>query len=428
MSAVHTTPLIYNLFPRHFKSIDDWSSAVPHIRDTGFTWVFVNPFHATGFSGSLYAVQDYYKLNPYFLKMGQDPHDWTPLRNFIHTCGAAGLRVVMDLVINHTAIDSPLIEQHPAWYLRDDDGKVKRPSAFNVEDGTTTVWGDLAEIDNDNSPELESLWQYWDDLIAFYQQMGITVFRCDAAYQIPAKLWQHLTCKARERFPESVFLAETLGCTPKQAEALIGTGFNYLFNSSKYWNFDESWCLEQHERYQKVAPTISFPESHDTPRLASEDPGHENWQRNRYALAALFSKGLMMTAGYEYGATTAMNVVNGTPADVDEPQWDLSQWIAAVNAFKLSKPVLQQEGHWKVLSSYEGDLLFLEKNADDNASAIALVINKNPNQKRQVHRSEFPSKLHNLHRYIRIFGLDFTPQPLSELIELDAAEMVILEN
>ena len=32
----------------------------------GFNAVYINPFHYPGFSGSLYAVKDYYRLNPLF--------------------------------------------------------------------------------------------------------------------------------------------------------------------------------------------------------------------------------------------------------------------------------------------------------------------------------------------------------------------------
>ena len=59
-------PRIYNLFPSLAGTVAAWVEHLPRIRDMGFDWVFVNPFHAPGFSGSLYAVQDYYKLNPLF--------------------------------------------------------------------------------------------------------------------------------------------------------------------------------------------------------------------------------------------------------------------------------------------------------------------------------------------------------------------------
>ena len=71
MNSRTSVPLIYNLFPRHFAAIDEWAGILPHARDLGFTAVFVNPFHETGFSGSLYSIKDYFRLNPLFLRKGQ---------------------------------------------------------------------------------------------------------------------------------------------------------------------------------------------------------------------------------------------------------------------------------------------------------------------------------------------------------------------
>ena len=57
---------IYNLFPTLAGSIADWTATLPRIAAMGFNAVYVNPFHYPGFSGSLYAVKDYYRLNPRF--------------------------------------------------------------------------------------------------------------------------------------------------------------------------------------------------------------------------------------------------------------------------------------------------------------------------------------------------------------------------
>jgi starch synthase (maltosyl-transferring) len=51
--------------------------------------------------------------------------------------------------------------------------------------------------------------------------------------------------------------------------ALREAGFDYFFNSSKWWDFREPWALEQHEEVRRIAPSISFPETHDTARLAA---------------------------------------------------------------------------------------------------------------------------------------------------------------
>ena len=69
MKKQDDVPLIFNLFPRHFKTIDNWAEIIPHVKEMGFNAIFVNPFR-TGFSGSLYLIKDYYRLNPLFKKAG----------------------------------------------------------------------------------------------------------------------------------------------------------------------------------------------------------------------------------------------------------------------------------------------------------------------------------------------------------------------
>ena len=49
-------PRIYNLFPLLVGSVQDWSGHLARIAGMQFEWVFLNPIHYPGFSGSLYAL------------------------------------------------------------------------------------------------------------------------------------------------------------------------------------------------------------------------------------------------------------------------------------------------------------------------------------------------------------------------------------
>lgn len=419
-------PLIFNLFPRYFKSIDDWSGAISHVSSMGFNWIFANPFHATGFSGSLYAIKNYYQLNPILLKPGQDTADWRPLKKFIAACKDSSIDLMMDLVINHTAFDSFLVKTNPEWYKHDEKGRLVSPHAIDPANAdNVTVWGDLAEIDNHSSRDKKALWDYWDKLIKHFQEMGILGFRCDAAYQVPADLWKYLISNAKKRYTRTTFLAETLGCTMEQIAELKGTGFDYLFNSSKYWDFDKPWCLEQHEGNKKFAPSISFPESHDTPRLAAEEPGTIEVQKMRYAFAALFSAGLLMPTGFEYGAKTRIDVVKGTPKDVEPPQWDISPWIAEMNKFKLDIPVLHEEGTWKPLAEYEKDFIFLEKRSDKDDSSIIVCINKIKDNEQNVTAEDFPEEISLYKKMVRLLASPFKESVIPRDLTLKPADVLV---
>ena len=66
-------PRIYNLFPLLVGPVGSWAEHLERIAGMGFDWVFVNPFHYSGFSGSLYAVKDAYRLHPLLAGDGDDP-------------------------------------------------------------------------------------------------------------------------------------------------------------------------------------------------------------------------------------------------------------------------------------------------------------------------------------------------------------------
>src|ERR1700730_7587974 len=124
---------IYNLFPPLAGTIRDWMVHLPRIAAMGFNAVYLNPFHYPGFSGSLYAVKDYYRLNPR-LRGGERGEDDALLRLFTDAARAHGLRVIMDLVVNHTSRDSELVASHPGWFTRDSSGDVVSPHAIDPAD------------------------------------------------------------------------------------------------------------------------------------------------------------------------------------------------------------------------------------------------------------------------------------------------------
>jgi starch synthase (maltosyl-transferring) len=102
-----TPPLIYNLFPRLVGSTTRWAEHARRAREMEFDWLYLNPWHYPGFSGSLYAPKELYRLNPLFLPPGVDPYDLSPLREVLEEMRGLGLRPMMDLVVNHTSKDSP---------------------------------------------------------------------------------------------------------------------------------------------------------------------------------------------------------------------------------------------------------------------------------------------------------------------------------
>jgi len=378
-------PRIYNLFPLLAGPLPAWRPHLERARRLGFNWIFVNPIQRPGASGSLYSVSDYYALNPLLIDPSSGPPD-QQLRSMIEQVHELGMKLMMDLVINHTASDSPLVRQYPAWFRRNDSGEIIHPGAY--ANGEWISWIDLAAVDNAASRDRENLWKYWLGIVRHYAALGFDGFRCDAAYQVPADLWRFLISTGKQDYPQLMFFAETLGCTPEQTLEVANAGFDFIFNSAKWWDYSAPWCLDQLRQTAPVVPSISFPESHDTERLAAELDGHRDAVRQRYVFSALFSTGVMIPMGFEYGFRRRLHVVQSRPADWETPRWptwDDTDFIRQVNDLKAGQRIWNEDVAFELLDAGNQNVVALIKTTRDGAQRASILLNKDLQQAQSFH-------------------------------------------
>lgn len=377
---------IYNLFPPLAGTVKEWEGHLDRIQGMGFNWIFINPFHLTGFSGSLYAVKDYYTINPLFVGKGSKADNDLLIAGFVKAAAKRGLSVMMDLVVNHTAKDAVLTEQHPDWFMHEPDGSLRSPFAVDPSDTRKrTVWADLAEINYADGPQQGPLVSYFCDVIRHYIKLGITGFRCDAAYKVPATIWRRMIEAGRKVDGDVVFVAENLGAMQEQVEAMRSAGFDYLFNSAKWWDFRQQWLLDQYDAFRSIAPSIAFPETHDTARLAEDLAANgvrdanelKLYYRHAYLFSAAFSTGVMIPMGFEYGFRKRLHVVHTRPGDWETPTFDISGYIGDVNRMKAAVPVLNEEGPQRAVFLNGGAVLALERRRKNGSGWAVTLINPN---------------------------------------------------
>ncbi len=389
---MQTGPRIYNLFPLLAGDVEGWAGHLGRIAGMGFDWLFINPFHYPGFSGSLYAVKDYYEMHPLLRGTSREGAD-DLLRGFVAAAAGHGLRVMMDLVVNHTSKDSRLVERHPNWFARNRDGSLRSPRAIDPTAPEGFVeWGDLAEMDFANPSIHSDVVAYFRGVAGHYAELGFAGFRCDAAYQVPSMVWEGIIGGVKRRRPDTVFAAETLGCTPDQAAEVGRAGFDYLFNSAKWWDFRSDWYFEQYDLFRGIAPSIAFPESHDTPRLAAELPAGadvEAHYRRRLAFSLFASAGWMMPLGYEYGFVRRLDVVATRPGDWEKARFDLSSFVTRLNRLKASTRALNEEGRLERLTSPDGPVLALRRHDRAEEDAVLLLMNLDEAGERTVDLAAF---------------------------------------
>jgi starch synthase (maltosyl-transferring) len=369
----NTVPFIYNLFPPLAGQVSNWMEHVRRSADLGYNWVFLNPIQYPGESGSLYSVRDYDKLNPKFFPQETPGEQWGAFGEFVKASRQAGVEVMLDLVINHTAHDSPLIQEHPEWYKWQEDGRIFHPGA--MDNGHWVIWGDLAEIDNENSSDKAGLYEFWWQRIREMLDLGVYGFRCDAAYKVPVDLWKLLIGRAKEHEPRACFFAETLGCPFEDNLALTQAGFDFTFNSGKWWDYREDWFLDQLREGAGRTRSICFPESHDTERLMEEYRGDVPRVKQHYAFTALISSGVMIVMGFEYGAKKQVHVVKSTPDDWEGVNEDLTGFMKKVNGVKAGHRIFQEDNYVERVDNGTDNIMALKKTTLDKHESVLMLLN-----------------------------------------------------
>jgi len=191
--------VIYEIFPRNFCSagnLNGITSRLDELKELGVNIVWLMPIHPMGEKmrkgtmGSPYSVRDYYAINP-------DYGTKEDFQRLVAEAHKRGLKVIMDLVANHTSWDSVLME-HPEFYKHDASGKIIPPEKD---------WTDVAGLNYDN-PKLRdymiTMLKYWADPGTF----DVDGFRCDVAFGVPTSFWEEARAELMKVKPDIMMLAE----------------------------------------------------------------------------------------------------------------------------------------------------------------------------------------------------------------------------
>ena len=403
--------IIYNIFPLLAGNIRDWRPHLERAANMGFDWVFINPIHYPGFSGSLYSVKDYFRMNPLFVDGATPRKQAAEFKALAKEAKKLGLKLMVDLVVSHCAFDSELIKEHPKWFKRE-HGRIAHP--WCMEDKKKVVWKDLAQFDHKHTQDKEGLFKYLAGVVEFLVGLGVEGFRADAAYQVPEAFWRRLIENTQKKHPKVVFLAETLGCSPQETVQTAKAGFDYIFNSSKWWDFSSPWLLEQYTLTREETSSVSFPESHDTPRAAEELCGDMEAVKRQYLFSALFSAGIMIPVGFEFGFRKRLHVVNTRPADWEQTGVDLTPFIKAVNNIKAANPVFQEDAPTEALAPNNANILLLWKGSLRARQEALIILNKDARNKQHYQTDNLYRLIQGegpLHDVSPEFALDYLTTP-----------------
>ena len=227
-------------------------------------------------------------------------------------------------------------------------------------------------------------------------------------------MWERLIREVRKDHPEVRFFAETLGCLPEQTRDTARAGFDYIFNSSKWWDFQSAWLMKQYVLTREIVPSIGFPESHDTVRLSEELHGSIDGLKQRCLFTALFSAGVMMPMGFEFGFRKRLHVANTRAEDWEETGVDLTAFITSVNGIKAKYAVFQEEAATEIHHCNNPNVLLMWKGSTRTKQEALLILNKDIHNKQTFYAENLYESVQSrepLNDVSPEYRLDYIPTP-----------------
>ena len=188
--------IIYQIFPRNhskegtFKKIEE---DLQRIASLGIEIIYLMPIHEIGVKkrkgtyGSPYAIKDFYSIS-------SDLGTLDDFKSLVDSTHKLGMKIILDMVFNHTSPDNILLKNHPDYYYHK-DGKVSNK---------VDKWTDIIDLET-SKPETQD---YLIQVLKYWVHNGVDGFRFDVASVIPIKFF----IRARQELGnEIIFIGESIG-------------------------------------------------------------------------------------------------------------------------------------------------------------------------------------------------------------------------
>lgn len=190
--------VIYEVNLRQYTpkgSIIAFSRSLPRLKDLGVDILWIMPIcpigevERKGKLGSYYSIKNYTEVNPEFGTIDD-------FKRLVTRAHKLGMKVILDMVANHTAWDSKWISDgHIDWYEVDKRGNIVSP--FD--------WTDTAKL-NYNSTEMRAA--MIDAMKFWIEECDIDGYREDMAGLVPIDFWIEAVAELKKLKKDIFMLGE----------------------------------------------------------------------------------------------------------------------------------------------------------------------------------------------------------------------------
>ncbi len=230
----------YELFPRSASpdperagTLADVTDRVPDIAAMGFDVLYLPPIHPIGHThrkapnnrrdaqagdpGSPWAIGSeaggHTAIEP---ELGT----FADFDRLVLRARRSGLEIALDLAFQCSP-DHPWVREHPDWFRHRADGSIAHA------ENPPKKYEDIVPLDFE-CEDRAALWAALLDVVRFWADRGVRVFRVDNPHTKPFGFWEWLIARVRETDPDVLFLSEAF-TRPRVMERLAKVGFTQSY-------------------------------------------------------------------------------------------------------------------------------------------------------------------------------------------------------
>jgi len=395
----------YEMFPRsagpdpaRSATFREAAERIPDIAAMGFDVLYLAPIHPIGKTnrkgrGNALVANPDDPGSPWAIGGEEGGHTaiepslgtLEDFRWFREQAEAAGLEIALDLAYQSSP-DHPYTREHPEWFRHRRDGTLK------YAENPPKKYQDIYPF-NFESDAWPGLWIALRDIVLFWVEQGVRIFRVDNPHTKPFVFWEWLIADVQLRDPGVIFLSEAF-TRPKIMRRLAKLGFTQSYTYFTWRNtkqeIEEYFTeLTQTEMQEYFRPNLFA----NTPDIlhAFLQQGGPGAFRIRFLLAA--------TLGANYGIYSSFEIYENRPAapgseeylDSEKYQfrpWDftqqgnMSELITRVNAIRREHPALQYAGGLRFHLTTSDELIAYSKSAPAGGPRLFIVVSLNPHAAR----------------------------------------------
>jgi starch synthase (maltosyl-transferring) len=379
--------------PKRHGTFDDVIARLPYVRDLGFDVLYFPPIHPIGRmhrkgkNNSLTPGPDD-PGSPYAIGSPEGGHDAVhpelgSFDDFARLVAAArqhGLEIALDFAIQASR-DHPWIKEHPEWFDWRPDGSIK------FAENPPKKYEDIVHL-HFSDAAFPSLWYALRDVVLFWVDNGVKIFRVDNPHTKPVPFWEWMIRDVRDRHPDVIFLAEAF-TRPKMMKRLAKVGFTQSYSYFTWRNTKSELTqylteLTQTECRDFMRPNffVNTPDINPFFLQTSGRPGF----RIRLILAGTLAGNYGVYNGFEICEAEPVpgkeEYLNSEKYEIRAFDWDKPEHIRPdirlINRLRREHPALQSFTNLVFYNAWNDSILYYGKMTPAKDDFLLFAVNLDP--------------------------------------------------